>query len=140
MGGDRRTRAGGSGNDLEMKLSRKEFEQQVAEALDELPEEIAEALSNVSVVVEQWPSRETIEEMNLRSRYELLGLYEGIPLNRRGVDYSAVLPDRITVFKGPIEATAKTKAELRQSIRTVVVHEIAHHFGIGEKRIRELGY
>ena len=123
-----------------MKLSREEFEQQVAEALDELPDEIAEALSNISVVVEQWPSREILKKMNLRSRYELLGLYEGIPLNRRGVSYSAVLPDRVTVFQGPIEATGGTVSELRRRIRTVVVHEIAHHIGIGEKRIRELGY
>ena len=123
-----------------MKLSREEFEQQVAEALDELPEEIAEALSNISVVVERWPSREILKKMNLQSRYELLGLYEGIPLNRRGVSYSAVLPDRVTVFQGPIEATGGTRADLRQKIRSVVVHEIAHHVGIGEKRIRELGY
>lgn len=123
-----------------MKLSRGKFEKLVAAALDELPDEIAEALSNISVVVEQWPSRETMKKMNLRSRSELLGLYEGVPLSRRGVSYSNVLPDRVTIFQGPIESTGNTEAELRERVRSVVVHEIAHHFGMKEDRIRELGY
>ncbi len=123
-----------------MKLSRKEFEETVAEALDELPDEIAEALSNISVVVEQWPSPEIMRKMNLRNRYELLGLYEGVPLSRRGVAYSGVLPDRVTIFQGPVESTGKSKKALRESIRSVVVHEIAHHIGLEEERIRELGY
>ena len=123
-----------------MRLSRREFEEVVAEALDELPTEIAEALSNISVAVEQWPSRETLEKMSLRNRYQLLGLYEGVPLTHRGVSYSAVLPDRITIFQGPIEAVAGAESEMREKIKSVVVHEIAHHIGIGEERIRELGY
>jgi predicted Zn-dependent protease with MMP-like domain len=123
-----------------MKLKQKEFEAVVAEALDELPEDIGRALSNISVVVQTWPDRATLQKMKLRNRYQLLGLYEGIPLNRRGVSYGAVLPDRVTIFQGPIEATAKTRAELREQIKSVVIHEIAHHIGIGEKRIRELGY
>jgi predicted Zn-dependent protease with MMP-like domain len=123
-----------------MKLGRKEFEELVARALDELPDDIAEALSNISVVVEQWPSPEIIKEMNLRNRHELLGLYQGVPLSRRGTSYGGVLPDRITVFQGPIESTGRTKSELRESVRSVVVHEIAHHIGISEERIRELGY
>lgn len=123
-----------------MKFSPKEFEEVVAEALDELPAEIAEAMSNVSVFVEPWPSRETLEKMGLGNRFELLGLYEGVPLNRRNTSYSAVLPDRITIFQGPIEAMRGGRAALKDEIKSVVVHEIAHHFGIGEKRIRELGY
>lgn len=123
-----------------MKFSREEFEGVVAEALDELPAEIAEALNNVSVVVEPWPSRETLERMNLESPFSLLGLYEGVPLTRRNTRYSAVLPDKITIFQGPIEATGNVRSELKDRIKSVVVHEIAHHFGIGEKRIRELGY
>jgi predicted Zn-dependent protease with MMP-like domain len=123
-----------------MKLSRSKFEKLVAAALDELPDEIARAMSNISVVVEPWPSREIMKMMNLRSRFELLGLYEGVPLSRRGVSYSIALPDRVTIFQGPIESTGNTEAELREAIRSVVVHEIAHHFGIEEERIRELGY
>jgi predicted Zn-dependent protease with MMP-like domain len=78
--------------------------------------------------------------MGLGNRYELLGLYEGVPLNRRTTRYSAVLPDRITIFQRPIEATGGGRTESKSRIKSVVVHEIAHHFGIGEKRIRELGY
>ena len=123
-----------------MKLSRKNFEQIVADALDELPAELAEALSNIYVVVEPWPSREILHEMNLRNRYELLGLYEGVPLSKRDTGYSLALPDRVTIFQGPIEATGGSESELRHRIQSVVVHEIAHHFGIGDKRLRELGY
>lgn len=123
-----------------MKLSQKNFEKIVADALDELPDEISEAMSNVYVVVEPWPSPEILKKMNLPNRYSLLGLYQGVPLSRRTTHYSLALPDRITIFHGPIEATGTTAAELRERIKSVVVHEIAHHFGIGEKRIRELGY
>jgi predicted Zn-dependent protease with MMP-like domain len=123
-----------------MKLSRAEFEQVVAEALDELPEEIAEVLANISVFVEQWPSAEILKQMNLRSRFSLLGLYEGIPLTCRDTNYSGVLPDRVTIFQGPIESAGRSRSELRDEIKSVVVHEIAHHFGIDDERIRELGY
>ena len=124
-----------------MKLSRKRFEEIVAEALDELPEEIGEALSNIFVVVEQWPSEETISEMNMRSRHELLALYEGIPLTDRNTNYGgAVLPDKITIFQGPIQAMGGSLPELIDEIKRAVVHELAHHFGIGEARLRELGY
>ena len=123
-----------------MKLSRKKFEEIVAEALDELPEEIGEALSNIYVVVEQWPSEETIREMNMRSRHELLALYEGIPLTERNTDYGAVLPDKITIFQGPIQAMCSSLPELIDEIRIAVVHEVAHHFGIEDERLNELGY
>jgi predicted Zn-dependent protease with MMP-like domain len=124
-----------------MKLSRQRFEEIVAEALDELPDEIGEALSNVYVVVEQWPSVETLREMNMRSRHELLALYQGIPLTKRNTNYGgAVLPDRITIFQGPIQAMCDSLPELIVEIKRAVVHEMAHHFGIGEQRLRELGY
>jgi len=123
-----------------MRLGREKFEGIVADALDELPDEIAETMSNVYVVVEPWPSPEMLKKMNLPNCYSLLGLYEGVPLSRRTTGYSLALPDRITIFQGPIEAMGRTAVELREQIKSVVVHEIAHHFGIGEKRIRELGY
>lgn len=124
-----------------MKLSRERFEEIVAEALDELPEDIGEALSNVYVVVEQWPSEEIIREMNLRSKHELLALYQGIPLTKRNTGYGgAVLPDRITIFQGSIQGICSSLPELIYEIKRAVVHEIAHHFGIGDERLRELGY
>jgi predicted Zn-dependent protease with MMP-like domain len=123
-----------------MRLSQREFEEIVAEALDGIPEEIAENLSNVSVMVEAWPSRMTLENLGLSNRFELLGLYEGVPLTKRGTYYGEALPDRISIFQGPIEAVARSKPELREEIRKVVVHEIAHHIGIDDERLRELGY
>ena len=124
-----------------MKLNRKRFEEIVAEALDELPEDIGEALSNVYVVVEQWPSEEIIGEMNLRSKHELLALYQGIPLTERNTSYGgAVLPDRITIFQGPLQTMCDSLPELMDEIKRAVVHELAHHFGIDDERLRELGY
>jgi predicted Zn-dependent protease with MMP-like domain len=124
---------------VKMKINRKRFEEIVVEAIDGLPAEIAEAMSNVFVVVEDWPSPETLEEMELRSRHQLLALYEGIPLIKRSTAYSA-LPDRITIFQGPIQSMCSREGELREEIRKAVVHEIAHHFGISDSRLRELGY
>ena len=123
-----------------MKLGRKRFEKIVSEALDELPEEIGEALSNIYVVVEQWPSEETNRELNLQSRHELLALYEGIPLTERNTDYGAVLPDKITIFQGPIQVMGSSLPELIDEIKIAVVHEVAHHFGIEDERLLELGY
>jgi predicted Zn-dependent protease with MMP-like domain len=96
-------------------------------------------MSNVFVVVEDWPSSEDLESVGLTSRRELLALYEGIPLTERGTRYAA-LPDRITVFQKPIEALCRAEQGLRREIGKAVVHEIAHHFGIEDERIRELGY
>ena len=123
-----------------MKLSRKRFEKIVSEALDELPEEIGEALSNIYVVVEQGPSEETNGELNLQSRHELLALYEGIPLTERNTNYGVVLPDRITIFQGPIQVMGSSLPELIDEIKIAVVHEVAHHFGIEDERLLELGY
>ncbi|GAB4347763.1 MAG: metallopeptidase family protein [Candidatus Abyssubacteria bacterium] len=122
-----------------MKIGRKRFEELVSQALDELPDDIAQALSNVYVVVEQWPSDEIIEDLELEDKRELLALYEGVPLTERGTSYSA-LPDRITIFQGPIQALCRTESELIFQIQSAVVHEIAHHFGIDDTRIHELGY
>ena len=122
-----------------MRMNKKQFEKIVEQALDELPGDIAEALSNVYVVVEEWPSREALQSTGVRNRYELLALYEGVPLTERSTGYAA-LPDRITIFQGPIEALSRTETELREQIKKAVVHEIAHHFGIDDERIHQLGY
>ena len=122
-----------------MRIGRKKFEQIVGEALDELPAEITEAMTNVFVVVEDWPSGATLKAMGLRSRHQLLGIYEGVPLLKRTTAYSA-LPDRIVIFQGPIQSICSSDFELREEIKKVVVHEVAHHFGISDRRLRELGY
>jgi predicted Zn-dependent protease with MMP-like domain len=105
------------------------FEEYAREALDALPPELREQMSNVEIVVEQEPPR----------GQPLLGLYEGIPLTRRGSYYAGVLPDKITIFRGPLERLYGRDPEtLRREVRRVVLHEIAHHFGISDERLIEI--
>ncbi len=112
------------------------FEKLVDEALETLPEEFRSKLANVEVVVEDWPGRQA-----LRGRSGILfGLYEGIPLSRRGSGYTMVLPDKITIFQGPIESYSQSHEEIKKLVQRVVIHEIAHHFGIDDARLRELGW
>lgn len=105
------------------------FETMVAEALDGLPAELGELMSNVAVTVEHGPGPAG-----------LLGLYRGVPLTRRTTTYSGVLPDRITIYRQAICAVCHTEAEVVEQVRRTVVHEIGHHFGIGDARLRELGW
>jgi len=113
------------------------FEQLVAEALDRLPAELAAVMENVAVIVEQWP---TSEQLGGR-RGTLLGLYEGVALtNRSPLSYSGAMPDRITIFQGPISERAADEAELVDLVQTTVIHEVAHHFGISDERLDALGW
>jgi predicted Zn-dependent protease with MMP-like domain len=105
------------------------FEQMVATALDGLPANLGRLMRNVAVVVEQ--------DGGPRG---LLGLYEGVPLTSRTSDYSAVLPDRITIYRPAICAICRTEAEVVEQVRRTVVHEVGHHFGIDDHRLRELGW
>lgn len=113
-----------------MRVSPERFEQLTAEVLDGLPDWVQERLENVEVIIEDDPPED---------RSELLGLYEGIPLTRRAMSYYGVLPDRISLFRLRIQATARNEEELRQAIEETIVHEIAHFFGISDERLEELG-
>jgi predicted Zn-dependent protease with MMP-like domain len=121
-------------------ITEEEFAALVDEALGELPQEIRQHLNNVAVMVADWPGPGELQRAGVRHPRELFGLYEGIPLTKRGAHYNLVAPDRITLYRGPLLSAFHTLAALRQQIRRTVVHEVAHHFGIGEARIRELGY
>jgi predicted Zn-dependent protease with MMP-like domain len=121
-----------------MKLTREEFEEAVVSALKSLPKFIKEKIENVDVVVESRASREVLNETGLRSPSELLGLYQGVPLDRRGFYYGNVLPDKITLFQIPIESICKTKEDVKEKIREVVIHEVGHYFGLDDKKLREL--
>jgi len=123
-----------------MKLSRRRFEALVARALDGIPDLIAAQMRNVDVVVEEWPTEEQYDRLGLRPDEWLFGLYEGTPLVERGVTADPLLPDKITIFKGPLEDACETEEQIAEEIRRTVVHEVAHHFGIDEARLRELGY
>ena len=121
-------------------MNRKRFARLVAEALETLPEELRSRMANVEVVIADWPAPEDLEEAGLGPEDTLFGLYQGTPLPERGVEAPPLFPDKITIFQGPLEEWCAGDAEIREEIRTTVVHEIAHHFGIGEERLTELGW
>jgi predicted Zn-dependent protease with MMP-like domain len=113
-------------------VPRDRFEELVADALDGIPAELAELMDNVAVVVEEGTERG-----------RLLGRYEGVPLTARDSWYGTgglVMPDRVTIFRRPICAMAHSEAEVVRQVGITVVHEIAHHFGIGDRRLHELGW
>ena len=115
------------------RLRQARFARLVARALDELPAEFRERMRNIEIVVEDEPTPE-----QLRGDGELLGLYEGVPLTDRGA-MEPYLPDRISIFRGPIERISASPRRQAEIVRDTVVHEIAHHFGISDKRLGELG-
>jgi len=121
-----------------MKLTHREFEEVVVLALKRLPKFFKTKMENVDVVVEDQASQDLLSEMELRSPYNLLGLYQGVPLDRRGFYYGNVLPDKITLFQIPIEAICRTKEEIEERVRGVVIHEVGHYFGLNDERLREL--
>jgi predicted Zn-dependent protease with MMP-like domain len=120
-------------------MDRERFRELVAEAIDSLPEELREKLTNFDVVVADFPSPGQLARVGLGQRYALLGLYQGVPLTKRGRQYGMVAPDKITLFQKPIEARCRYEADITAEIGRVVRHEIAHHFGIGDGRLRQLG-
>ena len=119
-------------------MDRERFQELVTRAVDSLPEEFRTRLENVDVVVEDWPSPSQLASVGLRQGHTLLGLYEGVPLTKRGRRYGLVAPDKITIFQKPVEAKCRYEAEITAEIHQVVRHEIAHHFGIGERRLRQI--
>ena len=121
-----------------MKLTRKEFEELVVLALKRLPKFFKKKMKNMDVALEGQASRELLLEMGLRSPSELLGLYQGVPLDQRGFYYGNVLPDKITLYQFPIESMCETKEEVEEKVREVVMHEVGHYFGLDDERLREL--
>jgi predicted Zn-dependent protease with MMP-like domain len=122
-------------------IPRQRFEQLVEEALGEIPEELWTVIDNVAVTVDEWPSRRQMEDAGVYPGHTLLGLYEGVPLTERSSHYGLVTPDLITIFRGPILQMCPPGDEdaIRTQVRRTVLHEIAHHFGISDERLHELG-
>ncbi len=114
-----------------VEMSRERFEELVAEALDEVPEELLRLMSNVVILV---------EDESPEDGPELLGLYEGHALTSRGWDYAGVLPDRILIYRKPILQICDNDDDVVEEVAITVVHEIAHHFGIDDHRLHELGW
>ena len=119
-------------------MKREVFKQLVVKAVKALPEEFISRLENVDVVIDDYPTPAQLTRTNLRHGDTLLGLYEGIPITKRGQGYSMVPPDKITIFQKPIESICRNEVEVTAEIQKVVQHEIAHHFGIGDARLDEI--
>ncbi|OGY99854.1 MAG: hypothetical protein A2945_02570 [Candidatus Liptonbacteria bacterium RIFCSPLOWO2_01_FULL_52_25] len=127
------------------KLKRAEFEKMVREGVAAIPEKFLRLLDNVALVIEDEPTQKQREDMRLHDDETLFGLYEGIPQGERGSGYGGVLPDKITIFKRPIEEEARSTSsgqvrheeEIKKMVRDTVWHEIAHHFGMDERRVAQ---
>ncbi|WP_380164850.1 metallopeptidase family protein [Jannaschia sp. R86511] len=117
---------------MSVDLSLEEFEAAVSDALDQVPPELADLMDNVVVLVEERPPEHEPQD--------LLGLYEGTPLTERDGWYAGVLPDRISIFRGPLLDMCTSRDEVVEEVLVTVVHEIAHHFGIEDDRLHELGW
>ena len=114
-----------------IQVSRERFEELVDQALDGIPDELARRVSNVVVLVEDEPPEDDPD---------LLGLYDGVSLTERDGSYALELPDRIFIYRNPLMEFCETEEELVEEVRITVVHEVAHHFGIDDERLHELGY
>lgn len=123
-------------------ISEEEFEQAVADALDLVPDELMNAVDNVVFLIEDEPAPDMVapEELDESGLPGLLGLYEGTALTDRDDGWAGALPDRIFIFRGPLSRFCDTREELIEEIAVTVIHEIAHHFGIDDDRLHELGW
>jgi predicted Zn-dependent protease with MMP-like domain len=117
-------------------MDRKRFEGLVAAAVAGLPEPLRDLLENVDVVVQDLPSR--AQNRQAAGSGTLLGLYEGVPLTGRGNGYNMVVPDKITIFQNAIESAFASDSEIEREVRQVVLHEIAHHFGLDDRRLKQI--
>ena len=118
-------------------LTRKKFQNLVTNSLADLPKEITSKLENVDVVIDDVASSSQLVGTGLENDLELLGLYEGIPLNDR-YGYDLVLPDKITIFQKSVESICTTEEELKSEIKATIMHEIGHHFGLTEEELANL--
>jgi len=117
-------------------MTQEKFGEMVKEGIEAIPERFLEKLDNVDIVIEDEPTSYQLRKLRARKNLIIFGLYEGMPQTKRG-PYGQVLPDKITIFKGPIEKAASSEEEIRKIVKNTVWHEIAHHFGMDEKRVRE---
>ena len=119
-------------------MNRDAFERLVADALRSIPRRFRDAMHNIAVVVEDEPSAELLDEMEVEPPDTLLGLYQGTPLTERSWDFGNRLPDRILIFQGPHERDAEDEADLVVAIGETLIHEVGHYFGMSEEQIEEI--
>ena len=118
-------------------MSRDDFEELAEQAWRSIPKSFRDRFSNVAIFVEQEPAPSDLRAARVPSGGTLLGLYQGVPLSRRGHGYGMVLPDKVTLFQGPIERSARRTEEIPQIIYDTLWHELAHHLGMNEKEVRD---
>ena len=122
------------------RISQEYFATLVEEAMDEIPDTLWERIDNLAIVIEEWPTAAQNASVGMTRHGLLLGLYEGVPLTVRSHSYGMIAPDKITIFRGPILRICPPEANaIRAQVRRTVLHEIAHHFGISDERLHELG-
>ncbi len=119
-------------------MTREEFRTLVDQALLLVPEEFRDAMHNIAIVVEDEPSARQLAEVEIEPPGTLLGLYEGTPLTERGWARENILPDKITLFQGPIEESATDREDVVIAITETLIHEIGHYFGLSEEEIEEI--
>lgn len=120
-------------------MDRRRFQELAEEAFDALPEELLGYVDNVVFVVEDWPDRETLDALGIEEREGLLGLYQGVSLPERSVQMTGVLPDRVLLYQRPIEHWARVdRLDLFDVIYDTLLHEIGHHFGLGEEDLARM--
>jgi predicted Zn-dependent protease with MMP-like domain len=122
----------------ESPISDEAFDQLVTKAMNELPQDYIKGLDNVAIVYADWPDEHQASKAELKEGNLLLGLYEGIPLTQRGSGYTFVLPDKITLFKIPIQMVSHTEEELSEQVKRTLWHEIAHYYGLNHNHIDHL--
>ena len=121
-------------------MTRKEFETIVEGVLEELPKEFKDKLQNIDIVIEEELDMEAVKRLGLGAKGRLLGLYQGVPLKDRTHYYGMVMPDKITLYKQNIERSCEAgESDIHEEIKHIIQHEIAHHFGISDKRLKDLG-
>lgn len=118
-------------------MTQEEFEKLVNEGIKAIPKKFLKRLDNVDIVIEAEPTPSQLKKIRAKKNSIIFGLYEGIPKTKRW-NYGQVLPDKITIFKKSIERITRSKKEIKEIVKNTIWHEIAHHFGINEKRVREL--
>ena len=123
-----------------MRLTHEAFADAVSEALDSLPDDFRPYMEDLAVDIEDSPDDQTMADLNMKDRRSLLGLYRGVPLTNRSVGHMLRIPERIVLYQRNIERICRTRDEVINQIRRTVLHEVGHHFGMGEAQLRRLGY
>jgi predicted Zn-dependent protease with MMP-like domain len=121
-------------------MDRSLFEKLISSAIRELPEEFRSKLQNIAIIVEDYPSKDLLEQMGVSADDTLFGVYDGVPLTERGFFEAPLHPDRILIFQRAIEDECDSPEEIKEELKITLVHEIAHFFGMGDDYLEEIGY